>query len=124
MMQPGAGFYAQFVLSFAGFLCLGIYLCRGQWRNFLRQPLALAVALVALGHASGADSQLALMIYGALTVLAMVFLVLAWRSSNFVPSEVRGGHDGLSLLVGAALFGLAAQLHGVVIGVPVFQLVK
>jgi hypothetical protein len=38
--------------------------------------------------------------------------------------EVRIGHDGLSLIFGAALYGIMTQLHPALIGVPIFALSK
>ncbi len=38
--------------------------------------------------------------------------------------EVRIGHDGLSLIFGAALYGIMTQLHPAIIGVPIFAISK
>jgi hypothetical protein len=38
--------------------------------------------------------------------------------------EVRTGHDGLSLIFGAALCGIMTQLHLALIGVPIFAISK
>jgi hypothetical protein len=123
-MQFSFSFFWHFILSFAGFLCLGIYLCRGSWRNVVRQPLALAVALIAAGHVVGSHGMIGSLVYGVLVLLFAGLFIRASRAADFVPSEVRGGHNVFSLLAGAALFGLTVQLHGVIFGVPVFQLVK
>ena len=56
-------------------------------------------------------------------ILAATYVFMLSRP-GFVPSEVRGGHNAFSLIVGAALFGLAVQLHYAVTGVSVFELVK
>jgi hypothetical protein len=123
-MQFSFSFFSHFILSFAGFLCLGIYLCRGTWRNVLRQPLVLGVALIAVGHVVGPHGMIGSLVYIMLVLLFAGLFVRGFRAADFVPSEVRGGHDAFSLLAGAALFGLTVQLHGVLFGVPVFQLVK
>jgi hypothetical protein len=117
-------FILNFALSFLGFLCLGIFLCRGTWRNRLRQPLALAVFLISLGHVLGLPFGIATMVYAVFIVVSLGYFIYAFRLPNFEPSVVREGHNAFSLLAGAALFALAVQLHAVVIGVPVFQLVK
>jgi hypothetical protein len=38
--------------------------------------------------------------------------------------EVRTGHNGLSLIFGAALYAIMTQLHPAVIGVPIFAISK
>jgi hypothetical protein len=123
-MQFSFIFFSHFILSFAGFLCLGIYLCRGTWRNVLRQPLALGLALIAAGHVAGSHGMIGTASYSVLVLLFAGLFIKGFRAEDFVPSEVRGGHNAFSLLAGAALFGLTVQLHGVLFGVPVFQLVK
>jgi hypothetical protein len=124
MTQISISFVLHFVLSFLGFLFLGIYLCRGTWRNRLRKPLALAVGFVALGHLFGAHGTISTVIYVGLILFFGWQFVSGFRNANYVLSDVRAGHNAFSLLAGTALFALAVQLHGVVIGVPVFQLVK
>ena len=123
-MQFSLSFYFHFILSFAGFLFIGIYLCRGSWRNTFRNPVALGFVLIALAHVSGRHGVVSTIAY---CVLVALFGWQFWRgytNSNFTPSEVREGHNVFSLLAGAALFALMVQLHSVLFGVPVFQLVK
>jgi hypothetical protein len=123
-MQFSFSFFSHFILSLTGFLCLGIYLCRGSWRNVLRQPLALGLALIAAGHVVGSHGMIGTVSYILLVLLLVGLFIKGFRATDFVPSEVRNGHNTFSLLVGAALFGLTVQLHDVLFGVPVFQLVK
>lgn len=123
-MQFSFSFYVHFIFSFIGFLCLGIYLCRGSWRNLLRAPLLLGVVFVALGHLVNSPSQFSLIGKLVLLALSIGTYLMQSRKVKFVPSEIREGHNVFSLLVGAALFALTVQLHSVLFGVPVFQLVK
>lgn len=123
-MQFSLSFFVHFILSFAGFLALGIYLCRGSWRNMLRAPLALALMLVSMGHMLSFHGDIISMIFTALMIVGMGLLARAFLSAKFKPSEVRGGHNALSMMVGAAFFALTIQLHSVLFGVPVFALVK
>ena len=123
-MQFSLSFYIHFVLSFAGFIFLGIALCRGSWRNSLRHPLVLGLAFIALAHIYGSHSNVNAIGFG---ILGALFAGLFWRGytkANFSPSEVREGHNVLSVLGGAALFALTVQLHAVLFGVSVFNLVK
>ncbi len=123
-MQFSFSFIFHFLLSFAGFLFLGIYLCRGSWRNKLRNPLALGLVFISIGHLVGQESILNRVIFTAgLAVFGWLFIA-SLRRKDFSPTEVRGGHDVFSMLVGAALFALTVQLHFVLFGVPVFELVK
>lgn len=123
-MQFTFSFYVHFILSFIGFLFLGIYLCRGSWRNVVRAPLLLCAAFIVLGHLISSPGQFSLI--GKIVLLALCTggYFFQKRGSSFVPSEVREGHNVFSVLVGAALFALTVQLHSVLFGVPVFQLVK
>ncbi len=123
-MQFSLSFYIHFVLSSIGFIFVGVFLCRGSWRNSVRHPLALGFSFIALAHIYGPHGTIGTIGYG---VLVALFSWQFWRGyshPNFVPSEVREGHNVLSVLGGAALFALTVQLHSVLFGVPVFQLVK
>ena len=117
-------FYIHFVLSFVGFLFLGIYVCRGSWRNSLRAPLPLALMFVSMGHVLGLEGGVKSMVYMAALIVGLGLFARAYRNTTFIPSVVREGHNLFSLLVGAGLFALAAQLHGLYAGVPIFELVK
>jgi uncharacterized membrane protein len=103
---PSWGRHANFGLTLVGFLCLGVF----------------ATLFWASGHLLANGDGASLLLFGGLALLGIVY---AWHKSTyrgFVASEVRQGHDVLSLLAGVALYALAAQLHGAVIGVPVIQL--
>lgn len=123
-MQFSLSFYVHFVLSLAGFIFLGIALCRGSWRNTLRHPLPLGFAFIALSHIYGPQGSINTVGYGILVVLFSWQFWRGYTKANFLPSDVREGHNVLSVLGGAALFALTVQLHAVLFGVPVFNLVK
>ena len=55
-------------------------------------------------------------------VIGLVMLWFGYRNGIRPSADVRNGHDGLSLLAGAALYAVMTQLHTVLIGVPVFAL--
>jgi hypothetical protein len=122
-MQFSTSFYFHFILSFAAYQMFGIYLCRGSWRNVLRQPFFIGMILLVLSH-----MRLPYSSWMIVPILAIIlFCVPIWRafkSNHFAPSVVRDGHNFLGVLVGAALFAITSQLHAVLFGVPVFQLVK
>ena len=65
-MQFSYSFIVHFVLSLAGYIFLGIYLCRGSWRNWIHRPLSFALLLIVAGHLWG----------GVGTVATLVRLVL------------------------------------------------
>ena len=123
-MQFSLSFYIHFILSFVGFVLLGIALCRGSWRNGLRHPLALGFAFIALSHFYGPHSAQYMIGYGVLVGLFSWQFWHRFTRTDFKPSEVREGHNVFSVLCGAALFALTVQLHAVLFGIPVFQLVK
>jgi hypothetical protein len=123
-MQFSLSFYIHFLLSFVGFLFVGIYLCRGTWRNLIRAPMGLAAAFIVLGHIFNASGPVSVLGSLVLIALGLGTFTISQRNAKFVPSEVRQGHNVFSLLVGAALFALTVQLHALFFGVPVFQLVK
>jgi hypothetical protein len=123
-MQFTSSFYIHFILSFIGFLLIGIHLCRGSWRNVVRSALPLGISFIFLGHIFNAAGPFS--IFGGAVVIAMGFasFFMSHRNPNFVFSDERDGHNVFSLLAGVALFALTVQLHNVIFGVPVFQLVK
>lgn len=123
-MQFSLSFNVHFVLGFIGFIFLGIGLCRGSWRNIVRRPLALGFAFIALSHIYGQHGTVKTIGYGVLIALFSWQFWRGYSQLNFVPSEVREGHNIFSLLAGAALFALTVQMHFVLFGVPIFQLVK
>jgi hypothetical protein len=117
-MHFSFSFLVHFGFSFFGYLFVGIYLCRGSWRNLVKYPLPIGMSLIFLGHLWNVQNKTYVLGFAALFFLAM------WHSRSFKVSDVRDGHNVFSLLVGAALFALTVQLHSLLFGVPVFQLVK
>jgi uncharacterized membrane protein len=119
---PSWGRHANFGLTLLGFLCIGIFAFRGSWRNTLKYPMAIGVSLWAFGHLLANGDQRSVLMFAGLGVIAIVFAVLKNSNGLFVPSEVRQGHNLISLLGGIALYGIAAQLHDVIVGVPLVTL--
>lgn len=116
------GWYVNYVLTFFAFLLAGVFLFRGSWRQRLRFPAAYATILWATGHLFANGDLRSLILFGGLMASAVLMLVLGYRNGIRPTVDVRAGHDGLSLLAGAALYAVMIQLHGVIIGVPVFAL--
>jgi uncharacterized membrane protein len=119
---PAWGRHANFGLSLIGFILLGIFLFRGSWRNNLKYPMALGVGIWAFGHLLANGDIRTTLLFGGLAVFAILHAVLKSQSGSYVPSEVRKGHNLLSVLGGVALYGLAVQLHMQIAGVPVITL--
>lgn len=119
---PAWGRNANFGLTLIGFILLGIFLFRGSWRNNLKYPMALGVGIWALGHLLANGDTRTTLLFGGLAVFAVLHAVLKSQSDAYVPSEVRQGHNLMSVLAGIALYGLAVQLHMQIAGVPVIIL--
>ncbi len=119
---PSWGRLVTFALVLIAFLCLGIFIFRGALRQVLRAPLSYGVIFWGIGHLFANGDLASLILFGGMIVYGTAHLIIG-RMNGYRPSpEVRGGHDVLSLLGGAALYGLMIQLHEVIIGVPVVQL--
>jgi uncharacterized membrane protein len=118
------GWYVNYLLTFFGFLCLGIFLFRGNLRQKLRFPMALATIFWATGHLFANGDLASLILFGGFLVGSLGHIVVAVGNSVRPSPEVRIGHDGLSLIFGAALYGIMTQLHPALIGVPIFVLSK
>jgi uncharacterized membrane protein len=116
------GKHANFGLSLLGFLCLGIFMFRGSWRNKLRHPMALAIVLWATGHLLANGDVATTVLFGGLAVIALLHAFLRQSNGLVVDGPVREGHNLLSVLAGVALYGVAIQLHPVFAGVSVIQL--
>ena len=119
---PVWGRHANFALSFLAFLCLGIFLFRGRLRQLLRFPMGIAIALWSVGHLLANDDLRSLILFGGLLLSAILLIAVRMKQGAGPSPETRSGHDLLSLLAGAALYGVMTQLHGVLIGVPVLVL--
>jgi uncharacterized membrane protein len=121
---PAWGWYVNYVLTFIGFLCVGIFLFRGRLRQRLRFPMAIATVFWATGHLFANGDLASLILFGGLLLGSVAHMAVA-TSNGIRPSpEVRIGHDGLSFIFGAALYGIMTQLHSAVIGVPIFAISK
>ncbi len=119
---PDWGRFATFVLVLSGFLCLGVFLFRGGFRLRLRFPLAWAVVFWSLGHLFANGDEASLILFGGLLVYALAHVGLG-LANGIRPSPVlRQGHDVISMVIGVALYGAAAQLHPFFAGVPVISL--
>jgi uncharacterized membrane protein len=115
---PDWGRYADFLLTLIGFVFLGIFLFRGSWRGLVRHPMAIAVLFWGAGHLLTNGDSGSLVFFGGLMAAALVHAILVPAK----PSDVRGGHNLMSVLFGVALYAVTAQAHGALIGVPVFTL--
>jgi uncharacterized membrane protein len=120
--EPNWGKHANFVLSLLGFLCLGIFIFRGSWRNRLRHPMALAIVLWASGHLLANGDVATTVLFGGFAAMALLHAFLRQSNGLAIDGPVRDGHNMLSILAGIALYGVAVQLHSVLAGVSVIQL--
>ena len=121
---PTWGWYVNYVLTFIGFLCLGIFLFRGSYRQRLRFPMGIAVVFWAVGHLFSNGDLASLILFGGLLCVSAALMAVAMANGVRPGHDVRIGHDGLSLIFGAALYGIMTQLHPALIGVPIFALSK
>lgn len=121
---PYWGRHANFGLTLVAFLFLGIFLCRGRWRQKVRYPMGLAVVFWAGGHLLANGDRASVVLFGGLLAYALAHMAIAFTNGIRPTPEVRGGHDLLSLVAGLALYGVMSQLHAVLIGVPVWTLVR
>ena len=118
------GWYVNYVLTFIGFLCLGIFLFRGSLRQSLRFPMGIATVFWAVGHLFANGDLASLILFGGLMLGSVAHMAVAMANGIRPTPEVRMGHDGLSLIFGAALYGIMTQLHPALVGVPIFALSK
>ena len=121
---PAWGWYVNYVLTFIGFLCLGIFLFRGSLRQRLRFPMGIATVFWAAGHLFANGDLASLILFGGLLSGNVAHMAVAACHGVRPSPEVRIGHDGLSFIFGAALYGIMTQLHPAVIGVPIFAISK
>ncbi|MBL8791319.1 MAG: hypothetical protein JNM45_12545 [Rhizobiales bacterium] len=119
---PLWGRHANFLLTLIAFIFVGIFLARGSWRNTLRYPMAIAVMFWALGHLLANGEARTVIFIAGLAFAALLHAFLASRLTVREPGVERQGHNFMSVLFGVALYALMAQLHGVVVGVPVIDL--
>jgi uncharacterized membrane protein len=121
---PAWGWYVNYVLTFMGFLCLGIFLFRGSYRQRLRFPMGIATVFWATGHLFANGDLASLILFGGMLLGSVAHMAVAMVNDIRPTPEVRIGHDGLSLIFGAALYGIMTQLHPALIGVPIFAISK
>jgi uncharacterized membrane protein len=119
---PSWGRHANFGLTFIAFLLLGIFLFRGTWRKRLRFPMALATAFWAAGHVLANGDGRSVVFFAGFVSVAFVHAFLSSRLQAPAPEDTRKGHNVLSLLFGIALYGVMAQLHVALVGVPVVDI--
>lgn len=119
---PEWGRHANFLLTLIAFILLGIFLFRGSLRQKLRFPMGYAVIFWATGHLLANGDLASLILFGGFLIYAVLHIIIGTINGVRPSPEVRSGHDLLGILAGIALYGVMAQLHGAVIGVPVFQL--
>jgi uncharacterized membrane protein len=119
---PSWGRHANFAFSLIGFICLGVFLFRGSWRNTLKFPMAIGIGFWAFGHLLANGDQRTTLLFGGLAAISALFAFLKNQNLPFVASEERQGHNLISALGGIALYGIAAQSHLVFAGVPVVTL--
>jgi uncharacterized membrane protein len=118
------GRHANFLLTWIAFLFIGIFLFRGSWRARLQFPMALAILFWGTGHILANIEPKAFLLFGGMMAVALIYVVMKRQQPPSAPAEIRNGHNLLSIIFGTALYGLMAQLHEVLIGVPVVTLMK
>ena len=84
--------------------------------------MALAAIFWAAGHLLANGDLAGIILFGGFLLYGVLHIVIGTLNGVRPSADVRGGHDLLSILGGIALYGIMAQLHGAVIGVPVVQL--
>ena len=119
---PEWGRHANFGLTLIAFICLGIFIFRGSLRQKLRFPMAFAAIFWAAGHLLANGDLASIILFGGFLAYALAHLAIGLANGVRPSPDVRAGHDLLSVLIGIALYGVMAQLHGALIGVPVFQI--
>ena len=119
---PEWGGHANFLFTLVAFVCLGIFIFRGSLRQKLRFPMAFAAIFWATGHLLANGDLASLILFGGFLAYALAHLAIGLANGVRPSPDVRAGHDLLSVLIGIALYGVMAQLHGALIGVPVFQI--
>jgi len=119
---PEWGRNANYVLTLIAFVFLGIFLFRGSWRQTLRFPMALAVIFWAIGHLLANGDLASIILFDGFLAYAILHIIIGTINGVRPSPVVREGHNLLSVLGGLALYGVMTQLHGALIGVPVFQL--
>ena len=119
---PVWGRHANFLLTLIAFICLGIFLFRGSWRQTLRFPMAFAVIFWSIGHLLANGDLASLILFGGFLVYAVLHMLIGISNGVRPSPQVREGHNLLSVFAGLALYGVMIQAHHALIGVPVFQL--
>lgn len=119
---PEWGRHANFLLTLIAFICLGIFIFRGSLRQKLRFPMAFAAIFWATGHLLANGDMASIILFGGFLAYAVAHIVIGVMNGVRPSPEVRGGHDLLSVVMGIALYGVMAQLHGALIGVQLVQL--
>jgi uncharacterized membrane protein len=119
---PSWGRHANFVLTLVAFICLGIFIFRGSLRQRLRFPMGIGVIFWATGHLLANGDLASLILFGGLLTYAIAHILIGTANGVRPTPEIRGGHDLISVVMGVALYGVMAQAHGALIGVPVFSI--
>ncbi len=119
---PAWGRHANFLLTLVAFVFFGIFAFRGSWRNMVKYPLLAGFLFWGCGHLMANGDSATLVFVLGLVAIALGHVMAVQRNGPFVPSDVRNGHNLLSIMFGVAFYGVFAQLHGVLIGVPVVSL--
>lgn len=119
---PTWGQHANYLLTLIAFICLGVFLFRGALRQRLRFPMGIAVIFWATGHLLANGDLASIILFGGLLLYALAHIAIGAANGIRPSPEVRSGHDLISVVMGVALYAAMAQLHAIVIGVPVFSL--
>ena len=119
---PAWGRHANFVLTLIAFICLGIFLFRGSWRQTLRFPMAFAAIFWTIGHLLANGDLASIILFGGFLAYAVLHIFIGVGNGVRPSPEAREGHNLLSVFAGVALYGVMIQAHHALIGVPVFQL--
>lgn len=119
---PEWGRHVNYLLTAIAFVCLGVFLCRGRLRQWLRFPMGFATVFWATGHLFANGDLASIILFGGLLIYGALHIIVGLTNGVRPSPEVRGGHDLFSILIGLALYAMMSQAHVLLIGVPVFPL--
>ncbi len=116
---PAWGYYVPPLLMIPAFVLLaGAYL-PGNTKRFIRNPMATAVVLWAVGHLFANGDAASLILFGGLGAYSAFSIWSAnRRGAQKQADTVHYGWDVLVVVVGLALYAALVMLHPTLFGVP------
>lgn len=117
---PAWGYYLTLVAMVLSLIILAGAHMKGSIRKFLKDPMAVGVALWSVGHLFSNGDWASLLVFGSFLAYALLDIFTDNERVPYPEFEVRPRHDLIAVAAGIIVYLVLVFAHPWLFGVPVY----